>query len=286
MKRLDPPVADSVAMVDQLVAERQTGQNAAFFTLHGLEWKQRIQTYMDNQGNPSAIPRWPAIHDDRAKFQNLYANPRAGHVQQPIIRALRKSHGLLECPACGDRGVPDTVDHFLPQKHYPHFAVLPHNLAPMCGTCQQAKGSKIGNAQSPRFFLHPYFDAAADEQLVTGAIRPPFDTPTHALALRTRWRPLRNGRVAAVAAVVETHLRELNIYARFGSWFTTQYTRLLRNVSGLRDAGLDVAGTLGSFREAARLAGPNCWDHVFYDEVIGNPLLVAYLAISDLPPHL
>ncbi|MDB5453606.1 MAG: hypothetical protein JWO33_2184 [Caulobacteraceae bacterium] len=279
MKRLDPPVVDSVAMVDQLVAERQTGQNAAFFTLHGPEWRQRVQRYMDNHGDPSATPRWPAIHANRAKFQNLYTHPREGHVQQAIIRALRKHHGLLECPACGDRGVPDTVDHYLPQEHYPHFAVLPHNLAPMCGTCQLAKGSKIGDAQSPRFFLHPYFDAAADEQLVTLAIQPPFDTPTHALTLRP-------GLDAAVAAIVETHLRELDIYARFGRWFTTQYTRLLRNVSALRDAGSDVAGTLGSFRDAARLAGPNCWDYVFYDGVMGNPLLVSYLGMGDLPPYL
>lgn len=279
MKRLQPPAVDSVAMIDQLVAERQAGQNADFFTLHSTEWKHRVQTYLDNHGDPSAIPRWPAIHADRSKFQNLYAHPRAGHVQQSIIRALRKNHGLLECPACGDAGVPDTVDHYLPQEHYPHFAVLPHNLAPMCGTCQLAKGSKIGDARSPRFFLHPYFDEAADRQLVTLTINPPFDAPTHALSLLP-------GLDAAIAAVVMTHLHELDIHARFGRWFTTQYTRLLRNVSGLRDAGSDVGGTLGSFRDAARLAGPNCWDHVFYDGVIGNPLLLAYLAMGDLPVYL
>ncbi|CAN5628751.1 hypothetical protein BH10PSE5_BH10PSE5_11880 [soil metagenome] len=279
MKRLQAPAVDSVAMVDQLVAERQAGQNAAFFTLHGVEWKQRVQTYMDTDGMPSSNPPWPAIQADRAKFHNLYGKARPGQVQQPIIRAMRKDHGLLECPACGDRGVPDTVDHYLPQEHYPHFAVLPHNLAPMCGTCQLAKGSKIGDGQSPRFFLHPYFDAAADEQLITLTIHPPFDTPTHALALRP-------GLDIPVAAMVETHLRELDIHQRFGSWFATQYTRLLRNVSNLRAAATDVAATLGSFRDAARLAGPNCWDHVFYDGVLKDASLIAHLESGELPAYL
>ncbi|MCS0505150.1 hypothetical protein [Ancylobacter mangrovi] len=279
MKRLQPPAFNSVAMVDQLVAERQAGQNAAFFTQHADEWKQRVQTYMETQGAPSFNPRWQAIQADRAKFYSLYSHPRPGQVQEPIIRAMRKNHGLLECPACGDRGVPDTLDHYLPQEHYPHFVVLPHNLAPMCGTCQRAKCSKTGDGQSPRFFLHPYFDTAADEQLVTLTIEPPFNAPTHILAVRA-------GLDAAIAPVVETHLRELGIPQRFGGWFTTQYTRLLRNASNLRTAGSDVAATLGSFRDAARLAGPNCWDHVFYDAVLSNALLMAYLTTSDLPAYL
>src|SRR3546814_3004594 len=57
-------------------------------------------------------------------------------------------HELNHCPACGEPGTPNTLDHYLPKGRYPHFCVTPLNLFPMCDACQQAKGEKTGDADS------------------------------------------------------------------------------------------------------------------------------------------
>ena len=276
--KLPMPTVDSVRLVKDLVAERANGVNAAFFNGIRQEWCQRVQQYIDAGGSPPTVTTWAAVQAKKNTFLNLYLTPAEDSVQGRMLRNMRL-HDLTVCPACGELGRPNTLDHFLPKDRYPHFGVTPINLFPMCDACQLAKGTKVGDVQSPRFFIHPYFDAFVAEQVVRLEIYPPYDAPAFALGIVDGLDP-------ASAHLVRSHMRELEIERRYASFFRNQHRRLLRLVGAMRKVNQDVRQTLATFKHGATEPSLNTWEHVFYAAVLDNPNLIDYLTNDQLPQYL
>lgn len=276
---LPKPGICSVQLVDDVVEERQNGRHAAFFTEVAAEWKIRVEEFIEYGGSPVIVTTWPAIEGMQGRFLNLYLSPQEGSVQGVMLAGLRADHDLIICPACGEAGRPNTLDHYLPKSAYPHFAVTPVNLFPMCDACQRAKGAKIGNAQCPRFFLHPYFDVFVAEQVLFLVIEPPYNTPTF------RLYPHPDLTVAQTA-LVTSHVRELEIERRYAHFFRSQHRRLLRLVATMRATGQDVVSGLTAFRASNAYPSENSWEHIFYSSVLNNPDLLAYLEMEQLPEYL
>ncbi|HBQ88089.1 MAG TPA: hypothetical protein DD803_01365 [Alcaligenes faecalis] len=274
---LAAPATCSLQMVDDVVIERQGGRNAGFFTGIAQDWRDRVQTYIDAAGSPVLIPTWPDIDDKKNSFLNLYLSPRDGSVQGDMLRAMRE-HELSLCPACGEAGAPNTLDHYLPKGKYPHFCVTPHNLFPMCDACQKNKEEKTGDATDPRFFLHPYFDVFIANQVVELLIEPPFDAPTFQLGAVA-------GLTTSQSTLVTRHLKELGIVPRYARFFRNQHQRLLRLVQCLREAGLEVEENLIIFRDNSAQPTRNAWEHVFYSAVLSNADMRSYLTEEDLPAY-
>ena len=272
---LPQPRACSLQLVDDVVAERQNGVNADFFNGIHVEWRNRVQAYINAGGSPEIVPSWPAIEDRAGTFQNLYKSPSEGSAQGIVLAELR-AHGLVLCPACGEAGAPNTLDHYLPKTSYPHFSVTPLNLFPMCDACQTNKGTKTGSAAEPRFFLHPYFDTFAANQLFQLTVDPPYDAPTFSLSVTPGLRPNQ-------ASVVDSHLRELKIAERFSHFFRNQHRLTLRLVFDMRVSGQDVVQGLALFRSMAERKGANFWEHIYYQGVLTNDALVDYLCNDELP---
>lgn len=268
----------SLQLVDEVVAERQAGKNAVFFTGISAEWKLKVNQYIENFGSPESTPKWPAIGFKSNSFLNLYLAPQENSVQGVMLADLR-SHKLNLCPSCGEAGRPNTLDHYLPKASYPHFCITPVNLFPMCDACQTEKGNKTGNALEPRFFIHPYFDIFAVENVVELQINAPYDTPTFDLA------PSLNLDVAR-RRLVASHIRELAIPRRYGHFFRGQYIRLLRLVRKMRDSGQEIVPTLENFRLTFSHPSVNSWEHIFYDAALRNDELIAYLKDDLLPTNL
>lgn len=276
--KLPMPAFDSVQLVGDVVAERAGGINAAFFKGIEKEWAIRVQQYIDLAGAPPTVGTWPAIKVKAKSFLNLYLSPAEDSVQLPIIRAMRQ-HGLTVCPACGELGSPNTLDHYLPKGTYPHFCITPVNLFPMCDACQLAKGPKVGDAKSPRFFIHPYFDAFVGEQVLRLEIKPPFDAPSFTLGIAHDLEDKQ-------ADLVRTHVRELEIERRYAAFFRGQHRRLLRLVNAMRASGQDVEQTLATFRHGVAEPSKNTWEYVFYDAVLASPDHINYLTNEPLPQYL
>ncbi|MBS1939889.1 MAG: hypothetical protein JST38_03320 [Bacteroidetes bacterium] len=60
------------------------------------------------------------------------------------------------CPLCGVGGI-SSLDHHLPKAGFPTLSVVPNNLVPACGDCQDAKRSYYPK-NTEQHTLHPYFD--------------------------------------------------------------------------------------------------------------------------------
>lgn len=266
-------------LIDQLVLERQNGINRAFFTHIHPEWQVRVEKYLAECGNPESIAPWPEVAPKAMgdKFRNLYLSPRNDSVQKPILEELRK-RTLTYCPACGEDGTPNTLDHYLPKESYPEFAVTPANLFPMCDICQGAKGAKTLGLDQKRLFVHPYFDEFLDTQLVTLVIEGPFNAPSSIQLLASKELS------PDAHLLVLRHLRELDIHSRYYRFFTTFYLRLLRLVGQMRAKRIDVLSNIEVFRDMEQLKSINSWGYVFYDGVLNNGALLDYLVHSeDLP---
>jgi 5-methylcytosine-specific restriction endonuclease McrA len=275
--QLPPPAACSLDLVDLVVAERQNGIHANFFTGIAGEWRDRVQTYLDYGGSPEHVPSWPEIALRKKTFHNLYksADDESAH---GLAMASIRNHDLDLCPACGEPGVPNTLDHYLPKGAYPHFAITPINLFPMCDACQLKKLEKTGDAHNARYFIHPYFDVFSIPKIVDLVITPPFAAPTFELIPSPALLP-------AEAALVTTHLRELDIPGRYVRFFRAEHRRLIRNVTTMRASGQAVAETIGAFRDGHADPTPNSWQHIFYSAVLENEDLLEFLINGDLPAY-
>lgn len=273
--RLPQPNTCSLQLIDDVIAERQGGKNAAFFTSIAAEWRRKVQEYINAAGSPETIQLWPHIAPRKNTFLNLYGAPQDGAAQKIALDNLR-DHKLTLCPACGEAGKPNTLDHYLPKAKYPHFCITPLNLFPMCDACQRAKDEKTGDTTNPRFFIHPYFDVFIAEQVIELSINPPFDTPSFDLTPYTQL-------TVDQSALVESHLRELAIEQRYGHFFREQHRRLIRLVAHMRNTGQDIAATLETFCVGAELPTKNSWEHVFYAAVLANDDMMDYLENDTLP---
>lgn len=275
--RLQPPDIDYDAFIDAVVAERQAGKNAAYFSGIKPEWKTRTQEYLDNGGNPEVVKRWDRVAEaDGKKFVNLYGNPKEGSAHRPILETLR-DRKLQLCPACGEDGTPNTLDHYLPKDYFPEFAITAANLAPMCDICQGEKLTETVTPANERIFLHPYYDEFLDTQVVVLEFRKPLEAPP---SITLRSSPALG---AAQSALVSRHLNGLGVIRRYNHFFKDEYMRLLRLTSDIRQRGQNLREQLASFRNMASYKSVNSWLHVFYAGVMADDDLMAYLEAGDLP---
>ncbi|NIG34265.1 hypothetical protein C1Y43_08655 [Pantoea sp. ICBG 828] len=181
------------------------------------------------------------------------------------------------CPACGEDGTPNTLDHYLPKDIFPEFSVTLVNLFPMCDICQGAKSVKINDEEGKRLFIHPYFDNFIEQQVLILDIREPFNAPS---SIELYPHPDID---RELQGLISRHITELEIHARYYRYFQINYLRLLRLVGKMRHKGLNVRGRLENFRDMALEKSINSWGYIFYDGVLRNENLIEYLSNEVLP---
>ncbi|MFN3354784.1 MAG: hypothetical protein ACK418_02025 [Pseudomonas sp.] len=277
--RLPKPQHCSVTLVQDVVRERQGGVNALYFTGIETEWKARTQIYLDNSGSPEYVPLWPAIPNEKKKsLKYLYTHPALGSAQGIVLDDLN-NHELNLCPACGEFGKPNTLDHYLPKGKYPHFSITPVNLFPMCDSCQKEKLEKTHTAIEPRLFLHPYFDVFLERQIIRVVIHPPYDTPTFSIELLD-WLSDEQ------RLVVQAHIRELAIERRFAGFFKDESIRILKHAAKIRNGNQTIEQSLELFRSLYEEPTLNSWQHLYYRAVLDNPDMLEYLTIGVFPAQI
>jgi hypothetical protein len=93
-----------------------------------------------------------------------------GHYKSPNldlwhIKELRNRSEVNTCPMCGSLHS-GTLDHLLPKKAFPEFAVFGLNLVPAC-KCNGLRSTCLTGPNPGERILHPYFDDVLRERLVT-----------------------------------------------------------------------------------------------------------------------
>ena len=277
--RLTLPQPCSIALVDALVGERAHGPNAAWFAGLAEEWRARVEAYIAERGNPETLPTWQAIMANRKRFLTLYKSPGDNSVQRPVLEALR-SRTLQFCPSCGEEGTPNTLDHYLPKGAYPHFAVTPANLTPMCDICQMIKGDQTLDAEGRRIYLHPYFDEFLTAQVVRLVVGRPLEAPEDFVLEPDLDLP------EDLIALTQRHIDGLELVRRYGHFFRDSYIRLLKLARSARESGQDVPALITTFRLFHASRAANVWPHIFFAAVAEDDELLDFLANHEIPDQL
>jgi hypothetical protein len=274
--RLTPPNVVNDDYIDAIVAARQNGVNAGYFTGVKPLWKQWVRDYEARGGNPSQVAASTIEDADKVKFLTLYNAHDSDSRQGQELNKIRASRGQF-CPACGEAGQPYTLDHYLPKDLYPEYSIIPVNLFPMCDRCQICKGVLTTDDKGDRYFIHPYYDDFAQARLLYITFAPPYTSPTMELCIEgTLTQPQRE--------LTARHADKLELSARMQHYMKDEYTRLLRLVRTIRDTGGHVPSQLATFELNALDKSVNHWDHIWYSSVVGDPTLVDYLSNGVLPP--
>lgn len=270
------PIVDIAQYIGQIVADRQNGVNADFFT--GIEpaWIQRCESYENVGGDPSLIAKWPAALPQAQSFRTLYANPAPGHGQTAVLTTLR-DRKLKVCPVCGEAGTPNTLDHYLPQQDFPDFSILPANLVPTCDICQ---GHKLAHYLGPdgRLFVHPYFDAFLDQQVARLEFVQPLDLP----AVRLVVHPDLD---LAHHSLVHRHFTALRLHERLQSFIETEWMRVLRLAGRERKKGRDIEQAVRSLADHAADRSVNAWEHLLWEGILSDAAMLDFLNYGQLPSN-
>jgi len=152
---------------------------------------------------------------------------------RPIYDRIMAAPMHRRCPLCGI-GAVNTLDHYLPKKHFPVFSVTPNNLVPACEWCQGKKKEYFPTTMNGQL-LHPYFDNVENEiwlaaEVVAGtpAVFRYFTSPPD------HW-------LASTKVRVMTHLKELKLQELFTSNAGSRLSEIRTRLANLhRDGGEDA----------------------------------------------
>lgn len=117
--------------------------------------KTLFQQYDDQEGSVTDVQLGAISKDQADAINDMYSSTYEGRPMAYIRDELTDK--VYKCPYCSINQ-PNTLDHFLPRSMYPALAVCRLNLVPMCGVCNDYKGTKPYTK-----FIHCYYERLPEE---------------------------------------------------------------------------------------------------------------------------
>lgn len=277
------PEHNPIEVFESVLGERKAYKD--FYNRIKDDWRGALTLYMKNKGNPSHVLPLNLINyteneeEAIARKKSLIGLYTPEEHKQPflILSQMRRNHGLICCPSCGEAGVPDTLDHYLPKDEFPEFSILVVNLIPMCTACQGAKGTKYLTEHGAKKYIHPYYDNL-EGILYKIIFHPPYETPTFSLAINS---DLENNAMQLILS----HIDGIDLYKRFGRFFPTKYLHILKLAarSRLNSTLRTTIEVMLSIEEDKSL---NSWEAIFYRSILYDDGLMKFLQYGALPSNL
>lgn len=276
------PTVDSVKIIEKIIGDRQ--HYKAFYRALKPDWLNQVHSYALNRGDPTKIVALDLLvycsdakeaKARKASLINMYSSDTIS--VHDILDNLRRQHGLLVCPCCGEDGAPGTLDHYLPKTIFPEFSVVLLNLTPMCIDCQLVKDVKYLTDDENKAFFHPYFDDISC-LLIDLTILPDFNAPSFEIAVV-------DGLSDELSGLATSHIEKINFEERFETFCEGKYLHLLKIVADERvQIQPTPIGTLVRvFLRQENEKGFNAWGAIFYSSIIQNVALLDYLDNGRLP---
>jgi hypothetical protein len=116
---------------------------------------------------PTPFPFAGAGKKDFGSLYKSYLQSTEGE-GRAFYDALIVAHESNVCPYCGTRQA-TTLDHYLPQKHFPHFAITFENLVASCSECNLAKSSLLPTSLNDCIF-HPYYESMPEQDWLAAEV--------------------------------------------------------------------------------------------------------------------
>jgi hypothetical protein len=170
-----------------------------------------------------------------------------------------------KCPLCAHRDV-TTLDHFLPQAHYPGLVVAPLNLIPACSDCNRTKldATPVSGETAT---LHPYFDDVDGDEWLVASVR---ETQPASVVFRVLPPPTWP---SVLAARVENHFQVFGLAALYAAQAAEELINMRFLLQKLFDASGVVAVTshLAETAASRAQAHTNSWQTAAYKAFASSP---------------
>jgi hypothetical protein len=187
--------------ISQIVNEKY---NPAKTTLVSIKTKilERYAKYIDLESNGRITPVAFSL-DEKNALLSLYGSKTktAKLVADGVLGMVNPNHSDC-CLYCGI-GEIDQIDHYLPQEHFPEYSILHKNLIPICGTCNEIKGSNIPG-QNGKDYLHLIYDMLPLENVFDCRITFNENVPSISYSILEKF----------AGCLLETHFLELKLKER------------------------------------------------------------------------
>ncbi|CAE6890626.1 conserved protein of unknown function [Pseudomonas marincola] len=283
---IPPPKEDSVEVFLKILDERK--RHLGFYQRIKNDWQKNIEIYIEHKGNPAKIAALDLLlytkDEDEAEERKksligLYS-PQQGKIPHEILSKMRREHGLICCPSCGEAGIPGTLDHYLPKDEFPELSVLLLNLTPMCSECQQAKGTQYKTNNGSKKYIHPYFDEVTTP-LYKINFQPPYNSPKFSIVMNGDIEP-------DLLELVNEHTSGIDLILRIKKFCNTKYVHLLKSAKRHRDKGgrVGLGEIIEILLQSEEDKSINCWEAVFYRSALADKDLIDYLENGELPDNL
>lgn len=270
MNRLDPPdYFDDAAALDAMASNTRLGCYP-HLAAQVPAIKAGYLQYVAASGNAHNIANVALPVLIQAQLKGLYASPSK---ELPHIDRIREESDANCCPMCGSFHS-GTLDHLLPKKEYPVFAIFGRNLVPAC-KCNSKRTNQLTGTNLSERILHPYFDDILRERLFVAHFE------DFGLAPRITLRSVLDP-AGPDAAAVRFHIRNVVERTSILRYLRTSWNNLLRRPSlaaaDLRDAPATRQMLLNILtaeldRQDDTYGSRNNWRSVFLSGLLNDPLL-------------
>ncbi|MBG0802815.1 HNH endonuclease [Methylocystis sp. H4A] len=162
------------------------------------------------------------------------------------------------CPYCSLDTNPD-LDHFLPKKRFPEFALYGRNLVPICTPCNRKKSGAVKTkVDGHRLFLNPSFEPTNNSCVLEAELTFKGDN------LLVRYLIDDGGRLPdGERALAQRHYNRLNLGTRYSRRAHSFLASFKASVTGKPEAV--IARTLKRQIETASIGEPaNGWRPALY----------------------
>lgn len=270
MKYLQAPTHNDI----ELLQHASTNQQLSSYPHLRDELPSMIRAYNDyhdKSGNALSIERTLISEDLKNALKTHY---RTEPQNFNFISILRESSRSV-CPMCGSLAT-GTLDHILPQAHYPEFSVYSKNLVPACSCNIKRKDcyKGINSSHDEVRVLHPYYDSIMSERILSFNIVPSPSFPIvkfelYYLITDEIMLPSIQFHVEKII-IPSGILKEMaNKWASLSEYPSDTIHTLHHNniidIDGLNEALVDILG-----RHDRQKGTKNNWESIFIHSILGS----------------
>lgn len=145
-----------------LLTSPESAQLQAVFDKNAEDWKRAIGRFLYQW-----YDTWSKSGLDHYLFQTRSEQQGKYSRQDFVGSFIGENSHLYCCPICDagayrsetSKGVYTSIDHFFPRSRYPHLALHPYNLLPMCAACNSGEAGPrdpLANGQAVADLILPY----------------------------------------------------------------------------------------------------------------------------------
>lgn len=231
----------------------------------------RYKTYENNKIELGRITN-SIILDTNKKHTliNCYSRDSKCYIGKLTAELISQQdvHIQSSCPYCG-LSSPDTIDHYIPKTEFPEYSILPINLIPSCGTCNNLKKSKWREGIN-RKYLNFYFDSFIKQKFLYAYIT--FDAINRSYP-NVSYRLEKPNLISEKEfKIVKSHYEKLNLFKRYASHAVSEISNVYMEISMSKEIDIETHKNtlLGRAKVYKRNYGVNHWKTCIYEALANS----------------